>query len=91
MVARCSEQEPEVAKYWMSGEKSAHEGREARLSSLKALYWGGGSSGIGATSQENEINSDALDTGGGAHSVTIGEQGFKTIPFVDSLIIERAA
>ncbi len=35
----------------MLGEKSAQEGREARLSSLKALFWGGGSPGIGAGSQ----------------------------------------
>ena len=27
----------------MSGEKSAHEEREARLRSLKTLHWGGGS------------------------------------------------
>jgi len=45
----------------MSGEKSAHEGREARLRSLITLYWGGGSPGIVKFGK----NSDALDAGGG--------------------------
>jgi hypothetical protein len=40
------------------------EGREARLRSLKTLYWGGGSPGIGADSQNEKI-SGALDTAGG--------------------------
>mgnify|MGYP003722966411 CR=1 FL=1 len=43
-----------MAKCWMSGEKSAHEGREARLRSLITLYWGGGSPGIGTGSKKME-------------------------------------
>jgi hypothetical protein len=53
-----------VPKYWMSGEKSAQEGREARLRSLKTLFGGCGSSGIGADCQIDEKISDALHTGG---------------------------
>jgi len=47
----------------MLGEKSAHKGREARLSSLKTLYWGGGSPGIGAADKKRRKNLHALDTG----------------------------
>ena len=51
----------------MLGEKSAHKGREARLSSLKTLYWGGGSPGIGAADKKRRKNFHALDTGEGAN------------------------
>ena len=66
-------------------ERSAHHGRTARPRSLRTLNRGDRNPGIGGRSQENGKNCDALDTGGGAHAVTIGnipnQERFQVDPY----------
>jgi len=60
-------------KRWPQEEKSAHNGHEARPSSFKGRESNEKNPETGAAGKRNEKNSDALDTGGGVHSVTIGD------------------
>ena len=71
-------------KRWPQEEKFAHNGHEARPRSLKGRESNERNPETGAAGKKNEKTSDALDTGGGAHAVTIGDipslEWFQAIP-----------